>query len=393
MYDIPLGFSSAALKSGLKNNDYDLAIIKSDPPSIVSAVYTQNTFQAAPIIFSKKNDKNNIELLIVNSKIANAFTGKNGYNNVLDIAKHAGEVFNIKKDNILMASTGIVGVQLDAKKIKKAIDLSSKYFNQNFDNIARAIQTRDKFDKIYTAQLEVSGKTAKFYAIAKGSSIIHPNMATVLLFIFTDLNIEKETLNKAFKESIDKTLNRISIDGETSTNDMAVIMANGAAGNKIITEKNKKLFKDFKNKLDEICAYLAKMIILDGEGITKTIIVSVKRAKTQNDAFNAAEKIAKSNIVKILFLSKNPSFEKILSPLGNSNININNVSLYVNDVLVYSNGEIIKNESINKLKKDIEDTKENYITIDLGFNTKYEDYYYFTDMTQEYISIHSSYNI
>lgn len=387
MYDMPLGFSSAAMKSGLKNNDYDLAIIKSDPPSVVSAVYTQNNFQAAPIIFSKKNDKNNIELLIVNSKIANALTGKKGYDDVLDIAKYAGEIYNIKKDNILMASTGIVGVPLETEKIKKAINISNKYFNNSFDNISKAIQTRDKFDKIYTTQLEVSsGKTANFYAVAKGSSIIHPNMATVLLFIFTDLNIEKETLDKAFRESIDKTLNRISVDGETSTSDMALIMANGALNNKIITEKNKKLFKDLKYKLDEICAYLAKMIILDGEGITKTIIVSVKRAKTQNDAFNIAKKIATSNLVKILFLSKNPNFEKILSVLGNSNININNISLSVNDEDIYKNGIISKNENYTE-------RKENYITIDLGYNTKYEDYYYFTDLTQEYISIHSSYNI
>ena len=387
MYDMPLGFSSAAMKSGLKNNDYDLAIIKSNPPSVVSAVYTQNNFQAAPIIFSKKNDKNDIELLIVNSKIANALTGKKGYDNVLDIVKYASETFDIKKDNILMASTGIVGVHLEKEKIKKAINISNKYFNNNFDNISRAIQTRDKFDKIYTTQLEVaSGKTANFYAVAKGSSIIHPNMATVLLFIFTDLNIEKETLDKAFKESIDKTLNRISVDGETSTNDMALIMANGALNNKIITEKNKKLFKDLKNKLDEICAYLAKMIILDGEGITKTMIVSVKRAKTQSNAFEIAKKIATSNLVKILFLSKNPNFEKILSVLGNCNININNLSLYVNDEEIYKNG------TINKYNVDTE-RKENYITIDLGYNTKYEDYYYFTDLTQEYISIHSSYNI
>lgn len=387
MYDMPLGFSSAAMKSGLKNNDYDLAIIKSNPPSVVSAVYTQNNFQAAPIIFSKKNDKNNIELLIVNSKIANALTGKKGYDDVLDVVKYASETYNIKKDNILMASTGIVGVELETEKIKKAINISNKHFNNNFDNISKAIQTRDKFDKIYTTQLEVaSGKIANFYAVAKGSSIIHPNMATVLLFIFTDLNIEKEALNKAFKESIDKTLNRISVDGETSTNDMALIMANGALNNKILTEKNKKLFKDLKYKLDEICAYLAKMIILDGEGITKTMIVSVKRAKTQSNAFEIAKKIATSNLVKILFLSKNPNFEKILSVLGNCNININNISLYVNDEEIYKNG------TINKYNVDTE-RKENYITIDLGYNTKYEDYYYFTDLTQEYISIHSSYNI
>ena len=191
MSDIPLGFSSAAVKCGLKNNDYDLAVIKSDPPSIVSALYTQNTFQAAPIIFSKKNDKNKINLLIVNSKIANSLTGKKGLDDVIDIVKYASDKFNIKKDNILISSTGIIGVELDTKKIKNGIDKANKSFNNNFDNIARAIQTRDKFDKIYTTELDVSGKTAKFYAVAKGSSIVHPNMATILLFIFTDLNIEK----------------------------------------------------------------------------------------------------------------------------------------------------------------------------------------------------------
>lgn len=395
MYDIPLGFLSSAVKSGLKNNDYDFAVIKSDPPSTVSVLYTQNAFQAAPIIFSKKNDKNKINLLIVNSKIANALTGKKGLDDVIDIAKYASDAFNIKKDNILMASTGIIGVELDTQKIKNGIDKAKNSLNNNFDNIAKAIQTRDKFDKIYSTELEVLGKTAKFYAVAKGSSIVHPNMATILLFIFTDLNIEKSALNKAFRESINKTFNRISIDGETSTNDMAVIMANGAVNNKPITEGNKKLFKDFKDKLDEICAYLAKMIILDGEGITKTIIVSVKRAKNQKDAFNAAHAVATSNLVKILFLSKNPNFEKILSVLGNISININNVSLYVNDIEIYKNGKVNKNEvNIKKLKEYInKDKKENYITIDLGYNTKYEDYYYFTDLTQEYISVHSSYNI
>ena len=395
MYDVPLGFSSAAVKSGLKNNDYDLAVIKSEPPSVVSAVYTQNSFQAAPIIFSKKNDKNNIGLLIVNSKIANALTGKKGYDDVVKIAEYTSDIFNIKKDNILMASTGIVGVELDTEKIQNGIKKASECLENSFVNIARAIQTRDKFSKIYSTKLEVSGQFATFYAVAKGSSIIHPNMATVLLFIFTDLNVEKGALNKAFKEAIDKTLNRISIDGETSTNDMAVIMANGALNNKQITEKNKKLFKDLKLKLDEICAYLAKMIILDGDGITKTIIVSVKRAKTQKDAFYIAQKIATSNLVKILFNSENAYFEKILSPLGNMNININNLSLYVNNIEIYKDGKINRNESdMRKLQEDINNNrKENYIMLDLGYNTKFEDYYYFTDLTQEYISIHSSYNI
>ena len=391
--NIPIGFYSAALKSGLKNNDYDLAIIKSEPSSVVSALYTQNKFQAAPVLFSKKNDKNKIDLLIVNSKIANSLTGKKGYDNVLNITDFASKFFKCKRDNILIASTGIIGVHLDTEKIKNAIKKSS--LNEGFKNIARAIRMRDKFDKVYTAKLNIENKTAHFYAIAKGTSIVHPNMATILLFIFTDLNVDKEALNKAFRESIDKTLNRISIDGETSTNDTAIIMANGAINNKIITIKNKKSFKLLKDKLDDICANLSKMIVLDGEGMTKAIIVSVERAKTQKDAFDIAKSIATSNLIKILFISLNPNYEKILSAIGNTNINIKNLSLSINGINIYKNGELNKNKSdINKLKDGFNrERKEHFIVLDCGYNTKYEDYYYFTDMTQEYISIHCSYNI
>ena len=391
--NIPIGFYSAALKSGLKNNDYDLAIIKSEPSSVVSALYTQNKFQAAPVLFSKKNDKNKIDLLIVNSKIANSLTGKKGYDNVLNITDFASKFFKCKRDNILIASTGIIGVHLDTEKIKNAIKKSS--LNEGFENIARAIRMRDKFDKVYTAKLNIENKIAHFYAIAKGTSIVHPNMATILLFIFTDLNVDKEALNKAFRESIDKTLNRISIDGETSTNDTAIIMANGAINNKMITIKNKKSFKLLKDKLDDICANLSKMIVLDGEGMTKAIIVSVERAKTQKDAFDIAKSIATSNLIKILFISLNPSYEKILSAIGNTNINIKNLSLSINGINIYKNGELNKNKSdINKLKDGFNrERKEHFIVLDCGYNTKYEDYYYFTDMTQEYISIHCSYNI
>ena len=391
--NIPIGFYSAALKSGLKNNDYDLAIIKSEPSSVVSALYTQNKLQAAPVLFSKKNDKNKIDLLIVNSKIANSLTGKKGYDNVLNITDFASKFFKCKRDNILIASTGIIGVHLDTEKIKNAIKKSS--LNEGFENIARAIRMRDKFDKVYTAKLNIENKTAHFYAIAKGTSIVHPNMATILLFIFTDLNVDKEALNKAFRESIDKTLNRISIDGETSTNDTAIIMANGAINNKMITIKNKKSFKLLKDKLDDICANLSKMIVLDGEGMTKAIIVSVERAKTQKDAFDIAKSIATSNLIKILFISLNPNYEKILSAIGNTNINIKNLSLSINGINIYKNGELNKNKSdINKLKDGFNrERKEHFIVLDCGYNTKYEDYYYFTDMTQEYISIHCSYNI
>lgn len=394
MYNMPKGFSSAAIKAGLKNNDYDLAIIKSELPSTVSALYTQNKLQAAPIQFSKNNDKNKIELLIVNSKSANSLTGKKGYQDVLDIAKHSSDVFKCKKENIMMASTGIIGIPLEIEKIKNAITNSK--LNTGFDeNIIKAIQTRDRIDKVYKTQLQIEDKTANFLAIAKGSSIVHPNMATVLLFIFTDLNVEKKTLNKAFKYAVEHTLNRISIDGETSTNDMALIMANGALENKQINEKNKKLFLELQQKLEEICAVISKMILLDGEGMSKTIMVSVKKAKTQKDAFEIASKISKSNLVKILFISNEIEHRKLLSTIGNMNVNVDKMSITVDNINIYKNGKINENQDELKILNNSlnKDKNEHHIILDCGYNTKFEDYYYFTDISQEYISIHSSYNI
>lgn len=394
MYDMPKGFSSAAIKAGLKNNDYDLAIIKSEVPSTVSALYTQNKLQAAPIQFSKNNDKNKIELLIVNSKSANALTGKKGYQDVLDIAKHLSSVFKCKKENIMMASTGIIGIPLEVEKIKNAI--SNAILNTGFDeNIIKAIQTRDRIDKVYKTQLQIEDKIANFLAIAKGSSIVHPNMATVLLFIFTDLNVEKKSLNKAFKYAVEHTLNRISIDGETSTNDMALIMANGALENKAINEKNKKLFSELQQKLEEICAVISKMILLDGEGMSKTIMVSVKKAKTQKDALEIARQISNSNLVKILFISNEIDYRKLLSTIANMNVNIDKMSITVDDINICKNGKINENQDELKILNNSlnKDKNEHHIILDCGYNTKFEDYYYFTDITQEYISIHSSYNI
>ena len=172
-------------------------------------------------------------------------------------------------------------------------------------------------------------------------------------------------------------------------------MANGLANNKVITEKDKKSFKLLKNKLDEICANLSKMIVLDGEGMTKAIIVSVKRTKTQKDAFEIAKSVATSNLIKILFIFLSPNYEKILSTIGNTNINIKNLSLSVNGINIYKNGELNNNKSdINRLKDGFnKERKEHSIILDCGYNTKYEDYYYFTDITQEYIAVHSAYNI
>lgn len=394
MYEdqLPLGFKAASFKCGLKNNAYDLALIVSEPYSEVAALYTKNNFKAAPVVYSKKNDKNKIHALIVNSKNANALTGEKGYKDVLETVKTASEALECKKENILVASTGIMGVPLEVEKVTDGIREASKLLNPYTGHIAEAIQTRDKYEKTYSTTLDIDSHTGHFFAMAKGTSIVHPNLATVLIFIFTDLNIDKNAMNKAFKEAIGKTINRVSIDAETSTNDTAIFFANGATKNKMITEKTKKTYGALKIKLEEICSHLAKLIVMDGEGATKNITINVKKAKTQKDAFETAKKIATSNLVKISFISNEVNYVKILSALGNTNINISKLTLYINDILIFEKGEVKENIDLKALKESMKQ-RENNILVDLGFNTNYGDYYYFSDISKEYISIHTSYSI
>lgn len=390
---LPLGFLASSSKCGLKNNDYDLALILSEPPSLVSAMYTKNSFASHPVVYSKKHDKNKIKALIINSKNANALNGNKGYEDLITTLKASENILQCKKENILVASTGTVGIPLETEKIIKGIEMAAKSLDSYPGCIAKAIQMRDKYEKTYNTTLEMDSKTAHFFAMAKGTSLVHPNMATVLLFIFTDLNIEKNAMNSIFKETINKTLNRISVDAASSTNDSAMFFANGALNNKLITEKTKKNYEALKLKLEEICSNLAKLIVEDGEGSTKTITVKVKRAKTQKEAYETAKYIATSNIIKISFSSNESNVYKILSILGNLNINVDKLSLYINSIEVFKNGKIKETaENIKAVKESIRERK-NDILIDLGYNTKYEDYYYFADISKEYISVHTSYEI
>lgn len=389
---VPLGFTFSSVKSGLKKNAYDLALIVSNPYAKVSALYTKHKFKAAPVTFSKKNSSNKIHALIVNSEIANAATGKNGYKDVLTTANTLAKKLECSKDNILVASTGIVGIPLEIDKIVSGINESVKSLKPHSNNTPQAICMRDKCEKKMSVSIKIDDHEVKFFAMAKGTSSIHPNMATLLCFIFTDANIEKKALNSAFKYAMANSFNRISIDNNTSTNDSAVIMANGQAQNNIIKENTKKSYTLFLDTLNTICQALAKMVISDGEGMTKIATINIENAKTKKMAYEIAHAIAISNWVKISLHSNKIDPIKLLMVASecSSHFDYEKVVIKFNDTLVYKNSNVVNNKN-NKAFKESLLKREQKITIDCGFKSSFNDHYVFSDLTNEYIEIVSSY--
>ncbi len=393
--NIPKGFLFSAVKSGLKNNDYDMALIVSNPYSKVAGMYTNNKFSAPPVVHSKENDKNEIKALLINSQIANSGTGKEGMKDVSTYTKMLAKKLNCKNKNILTASTGRMGIPLKMDNILKGIDLATESLSENTENLARAICTNDKIEKSLSVSVSIEGVDVNFFIIAKGNSSVHPNMATVLLFIFTDANVEQDTLKMAFNQAINKTINRISIDNDTSTNDSAIIMANGKANNKLITVDTPKNYKLFVSILEDICYRISMMILQDGEGVKKIAKIHVKNAKTESQALEIAKSIATSTIIKISLDINKIDPIKLLSIASqvSSDFDPNISKIKINGYSVYEKSKMLDLNESHEFLNSMKTKNEYLIEIDCGFKTKIEDYYIFTDLNNDYISFNKAYNI
>ncbi len=320
----PKGFLSGGLHSGVKKYKKDLSIIYSKTPALCSAVYTKNVVKAPPLWWCEKLTKNNekIQAIVINSGNANACTGQKGYEDALVMAKTAADMLSIPQNSVMVTSTGVIGVFLPIEKIKEGIKNLVPLLNnddESADNCARGILTTDTFKKEITLEIEIKNTKVTISGIAKGSGMIHPNMATMLNFITTDVNIEKELLDEAFKSNIDDSFNMITVDGETSTNDMAVILANGMANNPIINKKDED-FEKFKKALFIVTRELAKDIVKDGEGASKFIECTVKGAKTKKDARVLVKAILNSNLVKTAFFGEDANWGRVISAMGATEI-------------------------------------------------------------------------
>ncbi len=315
--------------TGVKSMRRDLALIYFEVPAKVSATFTQNLVVAEPIKLTKKHleETGNItRLLVVNSGNANAMTGEQGKKGAEAMAIAAADELGIETNEVMVASTGIIGREFPTDEVVGGIKENIKNLSENSragSFAANAILTTDTFAKEGFAEFEIDNNIINIGGIAKGSGMIHPNMATMLAFVFTDINIDQHLLDKTFKEVVDDTFNMITVDGDTSTNDMASIMSTGLADNELISSQSDPNYKIFKEKLFEVMVYLAKLIISDGEGASKFIEYRLSGAKNRKDARKIVRTVSDSSLVKTAMFGRDPNWGRILAAMGRSGVNFN----------------------------------------------------------------------
>ena len=320
----PTGFKTGGINCGIKKSGKnDLAMIFSEVPGATSIMTTTNVVKAAPILWCNKVMNNPYkQAVVVNSGNANACTGQKGEEAVSATASKAAAVLGLQPEDVLIASTGVIGVILPVEKILSGIEaLGPQLGNSQEDSniAANAILTTDTTQKTIAVEVEIGGKSVKIGGMAKGSGMIHPNMATMLSFVTTDAKIEPALLDKLLKETTVDTYNMISVDGDTSTNDMVTVIANGMAGNQPLQE-NTPDYEIFKEAFIYVHKTLAKKIIRDGEGASKFVEVEVPGTKTKDDARRLAKSVITSSLVKTALFGEDANWGRVLCALGYSGV-------------------------------------------------------------------------
>jgi glutamate N-acetyltransferase / amino-acid N-acetyltransferase len=321
----PKGFLCGGVHAGLRYNKLDLGMIVSETPCSCAAVYTTSHFQAAPLLVTQESivQEGVLQALVVNSACANACTGEQGYQDALKMRSLAALKLAIPEHHVAVASTGVIGEFLQMEKIEAGIEnLEIGKSAGDAEAFQTAILTTDTVMKQCCYSAVIDGRTVVIGGAAKGSGMIHPNMATMLGFLTTDAAIESKHLTMALKEVTNTTFNQITVDGDVSTNDMVLVLANGAAGNASLNPEHPE-WPVFLELLKESCASLAKQIAKDGEGATKLIEVSVKGAQTNEEACTVAKKIAGSNLVKTAVYGADANWGRIIGAIGQSQAAVN----------------------------------------------------------------------
>ena len=318
----PQGFKAAGVKAGIKKSgNLDLALIYTEKEAAVAGTFTKNQVAAAPVYVSKEVVKGGkAHAICANAGCANACTGEQGLADARAMAKEAADAVGCAANEVIVASTGVIGVQLPMDKVKKGVKAAAAELSENGSvNAGNAIITTDTYSKACATEVEIGGKKVRFGAIAKGSGMIQPDMATMLCFITTDAAIDQPLLQAALSEVVEVTFNMISIDGDMSTNDMAIVLANGAAGNATITKKDKD-YEIFRDTLKELCTGLSQRIAADGEGATKFLTIHVTGAKTFESAKQVGMSVAKSPLVKTAFFGEDPNWGRVICAVGYSGV-------------------------------------------------------------------------
>ncbi len=385
------GFKASAITAGIKKDlGLDLALIYSETESATAGVFTTNNVRAAPVVLSQERvEKGKARAIIANAGNANACTGEKGLKDAHQMSDLTARALGIHPDEVLVASTGVIGKPLNTGLIANAMPKLVKTLSvKGIPLAAKAIMTTDSFPKIITFDGLAGDNPYRILGIAKGAGMIMPNVATMLCFIMSDINIDANYLKKATLSSVQSTFNRISIDGDTSTNDTVFVLANGMARNKALSDSD---YKGFLKGLKNVMMELSRMIVLDGEGATKGVEIEIKGAKSPSDALNAARAVANSCLVKTAFYGQDPNWGRIMAALGRAGIKMteNQVDIWIDDVQIVAAG-MGKGEEPEKRAAEKMAKQQFSVFIDLH-QGRHQDRIMTSDLTHEYITINAHY--
>ncbi len=387
---IPEGYRFSVAQAGIKYNDRnDMGLIFSEKPAQVAGVFTKNLIKAAPVMITRRRvRKGRARAILVNSGNANACTGKRGTEDALELSRELAERLNLPENDILIASTGVIGTALPVDRMKAAIpDLITKLSPQRLPELAKAIMTTDTFEKLFSTTFTVGRKSFTLTGVAKGAGMIAPDMATMLSFIMTDATVSTDALRRALREVVEDTFNSITVDGDMSTNDTVLVMANGAKESPIIS---KKYYRVFRDALYEVMDALARMIASDGEGATRLVTIIVNGAVTKKDARKAALSIANSPLVKTAIYGRDANWGRIMAALGRSGARVTEekTAISINGIEIVKNG--LSTGRDEEAQRSMSDQHEVIIRVSLGIG-KQSYRVYTCDLTEEYIRINAEY--
>lgn len=387
------GFTAAGVKAGIKKSgNLDVAVIYTKTQAVVAGTFTQNKVAAAPVYVSKEVvATGTAHAIVANAGCANACTGQQGLDDAHKMAQIAADELGVNANDVIVGSTGVIGVNLPMDKLEAGIkDAVANLSADGSDNAGRAIITTDTHSKSVTCEFELSGKTVRMGAIAKGSGMIRPNMATMLCYITTDIAIDQALLQKAVSGCVEKSFNMISVDGDMSTNDMVIVLANGEANNAKITEENAD-YQIFFDKLMILCTELAKQIAADGEGASKFLTINVKGAKSFADAKTVGMAIANSPLVKTAFFGEDPNWGRVICAVGYSGADMvpEKTVVKFGGITIFANGTGATYDE----KALAHVMKQKDIVIDIELNMGQEDATVWScDLSYEYVKINGEYH-
>lgn len=390
----PKGFRGAGMFCGIKNSGKrDLSLIVSDVPSLGAGMFTLNRFAAAPVEVSREIVANGqVRGIICNSGVANACTGPQGMADARTMVRLTGEALGVDAGEIAVCSTGVIGECLPMDVVEKGVRaIATQLAPDAWTDVVDAMRTTDAFPKMVGANWQQDESDIRLLGLGKGGGMIHPNMATMLAFMLTDCAIELDALRAALKDAVAASFNSITVDGDTSTNDTVLVLANGQAGNKPIT-LDSPAYETFRRQLTDSCVALGKSIVRDGEGATKIGIITVKGATNNEDARRAAVAVGRSPLVKTALYGSDPNWGRIVCAVGYSGaeVDVERCSVSLGDQLMLENGlplEVDKARAAAHLEQP-----EALIEIDLGLGGPGTATVYTSDLTHDYIQLNAFYH-